>query len=111
MKGFPMNRFLMPVAMGVTAAALVATGAIGGALVMQRQAEVAPAPAPAATPAMSVDATCVAVLSHGGRPQDCARMYLSTEFPGYVRDRSAGTELPGQLAPTEGTEIPPVRPR
>ena len=104
-----MNRFLMPVAMGVAAAALVATGAIGGAL-FARQSDVAPAPAPAATPAMSVDATCVAVLSHGGRPQDCARMYLSTEFPGYGRDRSAGTELPGQLAPTEGTEIPPVRP-
>lgn len=103
-----MNKYLLPAALSAAAAALVATGAIGGALVMQRQAEVAPAPAPAATPAMSVDATCVAVLSHGGRPQDCARMYLTSEYPGYGRD--AGEELPVQLAPTEGTEIPPVRP-
>ena len=103
-----MNRFLMPVAMGVTAAALVATGAIGTAL-LTRQSDVAPAPVKPT--ALSVDETCVQVLSHGGRPQDCARMYLTAEFPGYGRDRPAGEELPGQLAPTEGTEIPPVRPK
>lgn len=32
-----------------------------------------------------VDAVCVAVLSHGGKPQDCARIYLYAEFPGYPR--------------------------
>ena len=110
MKGFPMTpKFLMPAALSVSAAALLATGAIGGAL-FTRHSEVAPAPVAVKPTALSVDEVCVAVLSNGGRPQDCARMYLTSEYPGYGRDRSAGTELPGQLAPTEGTEIPP-RPR
>ena len=108
------NKFLLPAALSVAAAALVATGAIGGAL-FTRQAEPAPAPV-AVKPGLSVDEVCVQVLSNGGRPQDCARMYLTAEFPGYGRDRSAGEELPGQLTPAEGTEIgaypaPPEPPR
>ena len=104
-----MNKHLMPVAMGVAAAALLATGAIGGAL-FTRHSEVAPAPVAVKPTSLTVDEVCVQVLSNGGRPQDCARMYLTAEFPGYGRDRSAGEELPGQLTPAEGTEIPP-RPR
>ncbi|MCX7271939.1 MAG: hypothetical protein NTV19_01725 [Burkholderiales bacterium] len=100
------NKFLLPAALSAAAAALVATGAIGGAL-FTRQSDVAPAPVAVKT-GLSVDETCVAVLSHGGRPQDCARMYLTSEYPGYGRD--AGTELPGGIG-NGGTEIPPVRPR
>ena len=100
-----MNKHLMPVAMGVAAAALVATGALGTAL-LTRHSDVAPAPVAVKT-GLSVDEVCVAVLSNGGRPQDCARMYLSSEYPGYGRD--AGTELPGGIG-NGGAEIPP-RPR
>ena len=60
------NKFLLPAALSAAAAALVATGALGTALVMQRQSDVAPAPVKPT--ALSVDETCVQVLSHGGRP-------------------------------------------
>ena len=96
-------KFLLPAALSAAAAALVATGAIGGALVMQRQSDVAPTPTPVKPAALSVDEVCVQVLSNGGRPQDCARMYLTAEYPGYGRD--AGEEL------DPSPEIPPVRPK
>ena len=91
-------KFLMPVAMGVAAAALVATGALGGAL-FTRHSEVAPAPVAVKT-GLTVDEVCVAVLSNGGRPQDCARMYLSSEYPGYGR-QDEGTEIGAYPAPPE----------
>lgn len=43
------------------------------------------APASISTPADDVDQACVSVLRNGGKPQDCARMYLMEEFPGYPR--------------------------
>ena len=99
MKGFPTTpKFLLPAALSVAAAALVATGALGTALVIQRQAEPAPTPVAVKT-GLSVDEVCVQVLSNGGRPQDCARMYLSSEFPGYGRD--SGTEIGAYPAPPE----------
>ena len=93
-----MTRYLLPAALSVAAVALVATGAIGGAL-FTRHADVAPTPTPVKT-ALSVDETCVQVLSNGGRPQDCARMYLTAEYPGYGR-QDEGTEIGVYPAPPE----------
>jgi hypothetical protein len=62
-------------------AVFLSAAAIGTALVDRNRPEAAPVQ----TAVSSVDAACVAVLSNGGRPQDCARMYLVSEFPGYPR--------------------------
>jgi hypothetical protein len=75
-----MSQNAIPAALSAVAVVLSAA-AIGTAIIDRARPEAAPA----ATPVMSVDETCVAVLSHGGRPQDCSRMYLTSEFPGYPR--------------------------
>lgn len=77
------------VAVGVAALLLVLNAVLATMLLMSsNRSDVVYPVAPvgsAETLTTDVDATCVAVLKNGGRPQDCARMYLTSEFPGYPR--------------------------
>ena len=77
-----MRDHIIPAALSA-AAVVLATAALGTAFV-DRANDSNPAPA-ARISSLSADEICVALLSRGGRPQDCGRMFLMTEFPGYPR--------------------------
>jgi hypothetical protein len=81
------TRTVAYVAVAVAALSLVVNAVFATIMVMQSRQSlavpIAEAISPAVTQASDVDRTCVAVLHNGGRPQDCARMYLTSEFPGF----------------------------